>query len=143
MNRFVLVISILIVLLPSTSASEEIKGATSLKTLSDYLSYAALNNAGLKAEFEQWKAALEQIPQSRALDDPKFTYSYFIEQVETRVGPQKNKFGIMQTFPWFGEIQARSRGEHGDGAVAVAIDGPREILGPWYVFRRDGMEIGG
>ncbi len=41
--------------------------------------------------------------------------AYFIEEVETRVGPQRNKFGIMQTFPWFGKIEAR-----GDVATAKA-----------------------
>ncbi len=30
--------------------------------LSDYLAYAALNNPGLEAAFNRWKAALEQIP---------------------------------------------------------------------------------
>jgi len=84
-------------------------------TLQDYLRLAALNNAGLKAEFEQWKAALEQIPQAKALPDPRFTYGYFIEEVETRVGPQRHMFDIMQTFPWFGTIEART-----DQATATA-----------------------
>ncbi len=89
--------------------------ANNLQTLSDYLRYASVNNAALKAKFEQWKAALEQVPQAKALDDPKFTYSYFIREVETRVGPQRQKFGIMQTFPWFGKIEART-----DAAAATA-----------------------
>lgn len=84
-------------------------------TLSDYLRVAALNNAGLKAAFEQWKVAVEQVPQAKSLPDPKFTYGYFIEEVETRVGPQRNRLEIMQTFPWFGEIEART-----DAAAAVA-----------------------
>ena len=84
-------------------------------TLQDYLQEAALNNAGLKAAFEQWKAAVEQITQAKALPDPKFTYGYFIREVETRVGPQKHKLGIMQVFPWFGEIEART-----DAAAATA-----------------------
>ncbi|MFC1737448.1 TolC family protein [Planctomycetota bacterium] len=84
-------------------------------TLADYLRYAALNNAGLQAAFEQWKVAVEQVPQSKALPDPKFTYGYFIEEVETRVGPQRQKFGIMQAFPWFGTIEART-----DAAAARA-----------------------
>jgi outer membrane protein TolC len=99
---------ILIACLSLAEVSEGISDANSLTTLPDYLSHAALNNAELKSKFEEWKAALEQIPQAKALDDPKFTYSYFIEEVETRVGPQENKFGIMQTFPWFGEIKART-----------------------------------
>ena len=83
-------------------------GTEPLVTLPDYLRHAALNNAGLKAAFEQWKAAVEQIPQAKSLPEPKFTYGYFISEVETRVGPQRQKFEIMQTFPWFGVIEART-----------------------------------
>ena len=84
-------------------------------TLQDYLRLAALNNAGLKAAFEEWKAAAEQVPQARSLPDPQFTYSYFVREVETRVGPQRNKLGIMQVFPWLGVIEART-----DAAAAAA-----------------------
>ena len=83
--------------------------------LEDYLAFAAMNNAGLQVAFEQWKIAVEQVPQAKSLPDPKFTYGYFIEEVETRVGPQRNRLEIMQTFPWFGEIEARK-----DAAAAAA-----------------------
>ena len=109
MNRQVLpYIIIVLVLTLSVRASQQPSDTNDLNTLADYLRYASLNNAELEAKFEQWKAALEQIPQAKALDDPKFTYSYFIEEVETRVGPQQQKLGIMQVFPWFGKIQART-----------------------------------
>ncbi|HUW19313.1 MAG TPA: TolC family protein [Sedimentisphaerales bacterium] len=97
------------------ASPEDFPDANTPVSLQDYLRYAALNNAGLKAAFEEWKAALEQVPQAKALPDPRFTYGYFIEEVETRVGPQKNRFGIMQAFPWFGEIEARA-----DAAAAAA-----------------------
>jgi len=84
-------------------------------TLSDYLRVAALNNAGLRAAFEQWRIAVEQVPRTQSRPDPKLTYGYFIEEVETRVGPQRNRLEIMQMFPWFGEIEART-----DAAAAVA-----------------------
>jgi len=84
-------------------------------TLQEYLSYAALNNAGLKAAFEEWKSALQQVPQVKALPDPQFTYGYFIEEVETRASPQAQRFQLMQVFPWFGTIEART-----DAAAAVA-----------------------
>jgi outer membrane protein TolC len=80
------------------------------QTLTEYLKYAGLHNAGLQAAFEEWKAALEQIPQAKALPDPKFTYDYFIEQIMTR-----QQAGVMQTFPWFGKIAART-----DAAAAAA-----------------------
>ncbi len=92
-----------------------IPAAIQADELHDYLAEAALNNPGLKASFNQWKAALEKIPQVKALPDPRFTYSYFIEEVETRVGPQRQKFGIAQMFPWFGKLKLR-----GDAAMEAA-----------------------
>lgn len=80
------------------------------QTLPEYLRYAALHNAGLKAAFEEWRAAVEQVPQAKALPDPTFTYGYFIEQLQTR-----QQAGIMQMFPWFGKIEART-----DAAAAAA-----------------------
>ncbi|RMD96478.1 MAG: TolC family protein, partial [Deltaproteobacteria bacterium] len=74
-------------------------------TLEDYLAYAALKNPDLKAAFHAWKAELEKIPQVERLPDPRFTYAYFIRNVETRVGPQRHKFGISQLFPWFGKLR--------------------------------------
>ena len=87
-------------------------------TLSDYLRLAALNNPGLEAAFYRWKAALEKVPQATSLPDPKFNYGYFIREVETRVGPQEQKIGIAQTFPWFGKLKLR--GERAGESAIVA-----------------------
>lgn len=76
-------------------------------TLADYLKYAALNNPGLEAAFNQWKAGLERVTQVTSLPDPRFNYAYYIEEVETRVGPQRQKLGISQTFPWFGKLKLK------------------------------------
>jgi outer membrane protein TolC len=84
--------------------------ANAPQTLREYLLSAARHNAGLQAAFEEWKAALEQIPQAQALPDPKFTYAYFLEQVETR-----QQVGLVQMFPWFGTLAART-----DAAAAAA-----------------------
>jgi outer membrane protein TolC len=99
---------IVLVFMSSVWASQQPSDANDLQTLQDYLRFAALNNAALRASFAQWKAAIAQVPQAEALPDPKFTYGYFIKEVETRVGPQRQKFGIMQVFPWFGKIEART-----------------------------------
>ncbi len=76
-------------------------------TLQDYLAYAALNNPGLEAVFNDWTRALERVPQAKSLPDPRFTYAYYIREVETRVGPQRQAFTLMQTFPWFGKLGGR------------------------------------
>lgn len=88
---------------------------TNTSGLSDYLAYAALNNPGLEAAFNRFKAALERVPQVKALPDPRFNYKYFIEEVETRVGPQRQGLGISQLFPWFGKLDLR-----GDVAAQAA-----------------------
>jgi len=107
--------AIILVLTNNAYTSEQPGDANAPVELEDYLAFAAMNNTGLQVAFEQWRIAVEQVPQAKSLPDPKFTYGYFIEEVETRVGPQKNKLEIMQTFPWFGEIEART-----DTAAAVA-----------------------
>ena len=75
----------------------------SFSVLPDYLEFALTNNAELGASYEQWKSAAEQVPQARALPDPKLTYQY-----ETQRSPHGQTFGIMQTVPWFGTIKART-----------------------------------
>ncbi len=87
-------------------------------TLSDFLAYAAFHNAGLEAAFNRWKAELERIEQVTALPDPRFTYRYFIREVETRVGPQRQAFGLAQTFPWFEKLALK--GDIATEAAAVA-----------------------
>jgi outer membrane protein TolC len=89
------------------STPHDLPKLTEDSTLSDYLEYAALNNPGLEAAFNRWKAALQKVPQARALDDPTFKYAYFIKEVETRVGPQRHKFELSQMFPWFGKLSAK------------------------------------
>ena len=92
------------------AATESPSDANAPQTLTEYLQYAATHNAGLKAAFEEWQAASEQIPQAKALPDPKLTYGYFSEQILTR-----QQVGVMQMFPWFGKVAART-----DAATAAA-----------------------
>ncbi|MFQ5599752.1 MAG: TolC family protein [Candidatus Krumholzibacteriia bacterium] len=84
-------------------------------SLEECLLYAARHNPGLEAAFYRWKAATEQVPRSRSLSDPRLTYAYFLREVETRVGPQRQRLSISQTFPWFGKLAAR-----GDAALEAA-----------------------
>jgi len=76
-------------------------------TLEDFLRYAALNNPGLEAAYHRWQASVERVDQVGVLPEPRFSYSYYIRNVETRVGPQRQKFGVSQRFPWFGKLQLR------------------------------------
>ena len=75
--------------------------------LGSYLKTAAENNPGLKARFNEYMAALEVAPQVKALPDPQLAFGYFIQPVETRVGPQQFKISLSQMLPWFGTLKAR------------------------------------
>lgn len=77
------------------------------ESLGSYLEIAAKNNPGLKAKFSDYMAAMEKIPQAGSLPDPSVAFGYFIQPVETRVGPQKFKFNLTQSFPWFGLLNAK------------------------------------
>lgn len=75
--------------------------------LEDYVAVALENNAGLRAAFARWQAAIERVPQASTLPNPQFSYTNFIEEVQTRTGPQRNRFQLSQQFPWFGTLQRR------------------------------------
>ena len=91
-------------------------------TLDAYLRYAALNNPGLESAFQRWKAAVERLPQVRALPDPRFTYGYYINSIETRVGPMQHAIALSQTFPWLGKLQDR------EDAAARAANAEYELF---------------
>jgi len=98
-------------------------------TLRDCLTYAALNNPSLKASFHRWQASVERIAQVKALPDPKFTYAYYIREVETRVGPQRQAFTLSQAFPWFEKLQLK-------GAAAE-----EEARAHWFLFQDEKLEL--
>jgi outer membrane protein TolC len=82
-------------------------GQQAMTSLDQYLLIAAENNPQLKAHFNEYMAALERVPQAGALPDPQFAFGYFINPVETRVGPQRASLGLSQAFPWFGTLGAK------------------------------------
>lgn len=68
--------------------------------LADYVVYALRHNPEVKASFERWRAATLRISAARRLPEPRINYGYFVRSVETRVGPQRHRLGLSQTFPW-------------------------------------------
>ena len=107
MNRLIVSVVgiIVLVLTPFVQGSQQPNEPNTLQTLSDYLGYASSNNADLKAKFEEWKAALEQIPQAKALPDPEVKYGYYVRQSDMQMNQM---VGVMQMFPWLGKIEAQT-----------------------------------
>lgn len=113
-------------------------------TLEDFLVIAALNNPQLEAAFANWKAALERLPQVRSLPDPRFTYGVFINEVETRVGPQQHRIAVAQMFPWFGKLDLKEgiAAKQADSAYeayqSVKLDVFQRVRDAYY--QRAGLE---
>ncbi|MBD3183702.1 hypothetical protein GF312_15540 [Candidatus Poribacteria bacterium] len=80
--------------------------------LSDHLELPTLikiafvHNSKIKAAYREWQATIEKLPQMTSLPDPMIMYGYFISRVETRVGPQLQRFGVSQSFPYPGTLNA-------------------------------------
>ena len=95
-----------------TSGSTELPPPSNSKVLAEadlglYLRYGMLHNGALRSAYEGWRANLERIPQVTSLPDPVFSFSQFVETVETRTGPQERRYSLSQTFPWFGKLDLR------------------------------------
>ncbi|MEM7310820.1 MAG: TolC family protein [Planctomycetota bacterium] len=87
-------------------------------TLVELVERALAVNPGLRAARERWIAACEELPQATSLPDPTLAARWFVEEVQTRVGPQEWSLGVRQQLPWFGTLDAR--GDVADGRAAAA-----------------------
>jgi outer membrane protein, heavy metal efflux system len=77
--------------------------------LSELIVYALEHNSSLRSKYFGYQAALEHAAQDSALPDPKFTYGYFLNSIETRVGPQRHRVGLSQQIPWFGKLSLKEK----------------------------------
>lgn len=110
----------------TTAAPKPPPAAAALQTparvdLESYIAEATANNPALESSRLRYLAARQREPQASSLPDPMLMYGYFVEEVETRNGPQEQRTGISQQFPWFGKRRLR-----GDIAATEArIEGLR------------------
>ena len=109
-NKLYTFVSLL--LLSGGAFASTVPDTQNLRSLVDY---ALANNPEVYVARERHIGALARVPQAMALPEPKLTYRYFVNEVETRVGPQEHGIGLSQTLPWFGK-----RGLQGDAATETA-----------------------
>jgi outer membrane protein, heavy metal efflux system len=86
----------------SQKKAESVKGdpAGLDGSLESYISYSLQNSPELEASFERWRASINRIAKNRRLPEPVISYGFFIRNIETRVGPQRHRIGLKQSFPW-------------------------------------------
>lgn len=93
------------------------------QNLDDFFQIAAENNPGLQAKYKSFEAAIKSVEKVSSLSDPNLSFGYFISPIETRVGPQRARFSLMQIFPWFGTLKAQK-----DAATLIAEAKYQEFL---------------
>jgi len=82
-----------------------LSSAADLETI---LEVAELNSPGLQATFYDFKASVEKTGYAGGWADPKLSWGYFVENVETRVGPQEHRLSLSQLLKWPGKLSAGS-----------------------------------
>ncbi len=94
MRKFIFIISVLAA------------GNLSAQTLDDYLQIALENNPGIRARQTEVQAALQKMPQAKALPEPTVNASFFLSPMMLPMGNQLGSISAMQMFPWPGTLRA-------------------------------------
>jgi outer membrane protein TolC len=74
-------------------------------------------------------AASERLPQVGSLPDPRVSFGFFLDEVETRTGAQQARVGVGQGFPWPGLLGRRE-----DAAAASARSA-------WRLFEAERLAV--
>ncbi len=84
------------------------------KLLDVFIEEATQNNPKIQEAFHAWKASEYKTKHVRSLDDPMAIYGKFGEEVQTRVGPQEQKFGVSQKIPFPGKrsLKGKAQAKH-------------------------------
>jgi len=101
----------------------ELPVLTATSSLSNFLTYALLNQPQVEAAYFDWLASVEGITVARSLPDPQLTFQMDIQEVVTSLMP-----GLMMSFPGFGKLRA---------ATAVAVAGSQV---QYYAFRSASLQ---
>jgi outer membrane protein TolC len=75
-------------------------------SLQRYIGIAAKNNPAVLQKFNEYKAALQKVPQAGSLSDPELSIGIFLSPMELVSGKQVADIRLMQMFPWFGVLKS-------------------------------------
>lgn len=72
-----------------------------------YVRYALANSPRLEVAMQRWRASAARVETEGVLPDPSVDAGVFLEEIETRTGPQEARFGFTQRVPWLGVLENR------------------------------------
>lgn len=91
-----------------TAAHDETPGDLDAGASADDAVALALHRSPrVEAAYQRWRAAAARLPQAGALPDPHLTAGVFVNEIETRTGPQQGRLGLRQAVPWPGTLAGR------------------------------------
>ncbi len=96
--------AVLFLMFTETSIAED---KTNVFTIRWVIDEALRRNPELQAAKLRWSASTEKIVQERALDDPVIGFTYFGEQVQTRVGEKQAGVAASQKIPFYGKLRLK------------------------------------
>lgn len=86
--------------------------------LGGYFAHAAQGSPVVRAGFARWQGAVHGIAGARSIPQPSVSFDYFIQSVQTRVGPQRARVGIRQSLPWPSGLVAESEAAASEARAA-------------------------
>lgn len=76
------------------------------------------NSPAIEAARQDWQAAAQNPEVVASLPDPMVTYGYYFRNVETRIGPLNQRFGVSQKIPFPGKLGAAKRQSQEQAQIA-------------------------
>ncbi len=102
LKNIILFLGVFIILVASVSEARS-------QELEAFVRRALDENPRIEAAYQQWQAQIHKVTQEGAFPDPKASYGYFGEYIETRTGPQEEKYGVSQRVPFPGKLTLKRR----------------------------------
>ncbi len=113
---------------------------THAETLDELIRVAETNNPSILSAQRLWQAARERTISAGALPDPRLSYGYYLEGVQTRTGAQEQKAGFSQKFPLFGKRRlAQEAAAHSADAVTASYRAVRAAT--LFQLKKSGFEL--
>ncbi len=76
------------------------------------------NSPAIEAARQDWQAAAQNPEVVASLPDPMVTYGYYFRNVETRIGPLIQRFGVSQKIPFPGKLGTAKRQSQAQAQIA-------------------------
>lgn len=89
-----------------------------LVSIGDLAKYAYQNNPSIVEAREDWKASIEEYRVTEGYPDPKLNFTYFIDPIETRLGPQDWNATLTQQIPFPGRLSNAGEVAMADSEIA-------------------------